>query len=173
MGFWLHVGRLPFAISRIASRNRIVCEAAFKSEPMAGLEKPGPTYNTDLMFRGIINEPLIYEAYTVTFMERPSFHSLDTYEDNSFRHKLIFKARSPLAWNNSCTCWRYSFIFPIHLCPLISPYFLPPMWFSLLVQYLPSQRLALYCFYFSDGNWRQAEAWNLLLAGAVEVNAFA
>jgi len=29
MVFLLHVGRLPLAISRIVSRNRILCEAAF------------------------------------------------------------------------------------------------------------------------------------------------
>jgi len=28
-----------------------------------------------------MNKPHIYEAYTVTFVEQPSFHSLDTYED--------------------------------------------------------------------------------------------
>jgi len=31
MVFLLHVGRLPLAISRIVSRNRILCEAAFKT----------------------------------------------------------------------------------------------------------------------------------------------
>jgi len=30
MVFLLHVGRLPLAISRIVSRNRILCEAAFR-----------------------------------------------------------------------------------------------------------------------------------------------
>jgi len=28
-------------------------------------------------------------------------------------------------------------------------------------------------FFYGDGNWRQAEAWNVLLAGAVEVNVLA
>ena len=30
MVFLLHVGRLPLAISRIVSRNRILCETAFR-----------------------------------------------------------------------------------------------------------------------------------------------
>jgi len=33
MVFLLHVGRLPLAISRIVSRNRILCEATFGLEP--------------------------------------------------------------------------------------------------------------------------------------------
>jgi len=34
MVFLLHVGRLPLAISRIVSRNRILCEAAFSPDPV-------------------------------------------------------------------------------------------------------------------------------------------
>jgi len=36
MVFLLHVGRLPLAISRIVSRNRILCEAAFSLRACAG-----------------------------------------------------------------------------------------------------------------------------------------
>jgi len=32
MVFLLHVGRLPLAISRIVSRNRILCEATFTTK---------------------------------------------------------------------------------------------------------------------------------------------
>ena len=36
------------------------------------------------MFHDIINKPPIYEALTITFLEQPSFHSLDVCEDKWF-----------------------------------------------------------------------------------------
>ena len=44
------------------------------------------------MFYDIINKPPIHEAYTVTFVEQPSFHSLDTCEVQWF-HKCDTQIR--------------------------------------------------------------------------------
>ena len=69
------------------------------------------------VFPGNVHKPPIHEACTVTFVEQPNFHSLNTCEDKcitNLRRKLIFKAWSSPAWNNYCmpshcafTCFHF------------------------------------------------------------------
>jgi len=56
------------------------------------------------VFHDIIHKPTVYQALTATFVKQPSFHSLDTCEDQCFdkrnaNHTLIFKAWYFLVWN--------------------------------------------------------------------------
>jgi len=46
------------------------------------------------VFHDIINKPSIYETSTVTFIEQPSFHPVDTCEVNCFDNlnAYVFKA---------------------------------------------------------------------------------
>jgi len=48
-----------------------------------------------------------------------------------------------------------------------------PLHPNFIAIYFVFRPFILFFAYFGDGNWRQTEAWNFCLAGAVEVNALA
>ena len=56
---------------------------------------------------------------------------------------------------------------------IVFPIFLQFVQFQSLDDFWSLSMVLFLFFNFGDGNWRQAEAWIMLLAGAVEVNALA
>jgi len=78
------------------------------------------------LFHGNVNKPPIDEAYTVTFVEQPNFHSLNIYEDKWYNqvdakiniHSMIlprvrqnfcfpFALNVKVFWKSQPPCWRF------------------------------------------------------------------
>ena len=64
MVFLLHVGRLPLAISRIVSRNRILCEAAFTAAILSAHPVRGASRSQHRADRGVATEAGLIFCHT-------------------------------------------------------------------------------------------------------------
>jgi len=75
------------------------------------------------VFHDIINQPHIYETFTVTFIETPSFHTVDTCEEKLFDKRDTHIKYYPKRDSSSCETLVLLFAmfidFLIQVCQLV------------------------------------------------------